>query len=119
MTAVDTSMLAAMRAAILDLMPDTCNVVSLTHTSDGQGGWTDTRATVGTSIVCRLDALQGKEVQTGGAVQPYMTYMLSLPYDTAVLPAYVIEHGGANYAVKTVNRGQSWSAVVRVELERI
>lgn len=100
------------------LMPDTCNIVSITNTPDGEGGSTQTRGTVGTSI-CRLDAIQGREQVTGGAIQPYITYMMSLPYDVTVVPAYIIEHSSVDYAVKSVNRGQSWKAVVRVELERL
>jgi hypothetical protein len=110
--------LAAMRGDTELLMPDTCNIVSLTNTSDGEGGWTETRGTTGTSI-CRLDVIQGREQLTGGAIQPYISYMLSLPYDVAVTPAQIVEHLSVDYAVKSINRGQSWKAVVRVELERI
>ena len=122
MSAIDTAMLAAMRSAISTLLPDTCNIVALTNTPDGEGGVTQTRGTTGTAIACRLDTVQsiysGERV-TGGAIQPYLTYMMSLPYDTVVSDANIIVHSGTDYAVKTVNRGQSWKAVVRVQLERI
>jgi len=115
-------MLAAMRTAIGELLPDTCNICNITNTSDGEGVVTNARATAGTSIACRLDAIQSPtmgEQLTGGAIQPYMSYMISLPYDTVLTTAQIIEHSGADYAVKTINRGQSWKAVVRVELERM
>lgn len=117
--AIDTSMLAAMRAAINTLLPDTCHICSVTNSSDGEGGVTVVRGTVGTSIACRLDVVQGREQVTGGAIQPYVSYKLSLPYDATVLPTYIIEHSGVSYAVKSVNRNQSWKAVVRVDLERL
>lgn len=119
MTAIDTAMLAAMRSAIAELLPDTCNICSVTNTPDSEGGVTKTRGTAGTSIACRLDVIQGREQLTGGAIQPYTSYMLSLPYDTTVAPAQIIEHSNVDYAVKSINRNQSWKAVVRVELERM
>ena len=114
--------LSVMRSSIALLMPDTCNVVSITNAPDGEGGVTQTRGPTGTSIACRLDVKQGNttgEQVTGGAIQPYISYMLSLPYDSTVAPSDLIEHGGVDYMVKTINRNQSWKAVVRVELERV
>ena len=119
MSAIDTAMLSAMRTAINSLLPDVCNICSITHTPDGQGGWTDPRGTIGTAIACRLDVIQGREQVTGGAVQPYTSYTLSLPYDTVVLPTYIIEHNSVDYAVKPSNVNQSWIAVKRVELEKL
>jgi hypothetical protein len=117
--AIDTSMLAAMRSAINTLLPDTCHVCSITNTPDGEGGVTTTRGTVGTSIACRLDVVSGREQVSGGAIQPFTAYKLSLPYDTVVLPSYIIEHNSVDYAVKGVNPNQSWCAVRRVELEKM
>lgn len=116
---IDTAMFAAMRDAISTLLPDTANICSITNTPDGEGGVTQTRGTTGTAIACRLDVIQGREQLSGGAIQPYTSYMLSLPYDATVAPANIIEHSSVDYAVKSVNRGQSWKAVVRVELERM
>ena len=110
--------LSYMRDSTKLLMPDTCNICSVTNTVDGQGGVTVARGTIGTSA-CRLDVVQGREQLTGGAIQPYTSYMLSLPYDATVLPSYIIEHSSVSYEVKSVNRNQSWKAVVRVELERL
>lgn len=118
MSAIDTAMLAAMREAISTLLPDTCNVITLTRAADGMGGHTDTRATA-TAINCRLDVVTGREQIAGGGLQPFTSYMLSLPYDAAVVTTNEILHNGTNYAVKSVNQSQSWKAVVRVELEKL
>lgn len=119
MSGIDAAMLAQMRSVISsELLPDTCRIITLTAVPDGEGGSTFTRGTAGTSV-CRLDAEQGREVVSGGAVEPFIAYKLSLPYDAVVLPEYLIETGSVDYAVKSVNRGQSWGAVVRVDLERI
>lgn len=110
--------LSIMRDSIELLLPDTCNVCTITNVPDGEGGSTQTRGTSGTSIACRLDVIQGREQITGGAIQPYISYVLSLPYDTTVGLTNIIEHGGVDYQVKSVNLNQSWVAVRRVELER-
>jgi hypothetical protein len=119
-SAIDAAMLATMRDLIeSDLLPDQCNVVSITNTSDGEGGVTTARGTIGTAIACRLDVIQGREQVTGGAIQPYTSYMMSLPYDTTVNPSNLIEHNSIDYAVKPSNVNQSWIAVLRVELEKM
>lgn len=123
MSALDTAMLTAMRAAIAELLPDTCSVITLTRTADGMGGHVDTRATA-TAINCRLDVVTGREQIgreqiAGGGLQPFTSYMLSLPYDATVVTQNEILHNGNNYAVKSVNQSQSWKAVVRVELEKL
>ena len=111
--------LSQMRSSIALLLPDVCNICTVTNTPDGEGGSTQSRATAGTSIACRLDVIQGREQVTGGAIEPYIAYKLSLPYDTTVGLTNIIEHSGVDYQVKSVNLSQSWKAVVRVDLERV
>lgn len=109
--------LAFMRNTIGQLLPDTCSIVTITNVPDGEGGSTESRSTA-SGIPCRLDVVQGREQVTGGAVQPYISYMLSLPYDTTIGLTNIITHNSVDYFVKSVNLGQSWIAVRRVELER-
>jgi hypothetical protein len=118
MSAIDTAMLAAMRAAIGELLPDTAYIVGLTNTPDGEGGVTQARGTSGTQL-CRLDVVQGREQVSGGAIQPFISYMMSLPYNATVASTNIISHNGTDYAVKSINLDQSWSAVTRLELEKI
>ena len=118
MSAIDTAMLAAMRAAISELLPDTCQIITLTNSPDSEGGGTQSRATA-SAISCRLDVTQAREQVTGGAIQPYIAYKLSVPYDASITAGNEILHSGINYAVTGVNLGQSWKAVVRVDLERL
>lgn len=110
--------LAIMRETIELLLPDTCVICTITNTPDGEGGITQSRATTTADVPCRLDVMQGREQVTGGAIQPYIAYKLSLPYDTTVSQANIIEHDSVDYHVKSVNLSQSWGAVVRVDLER-
>jgi head-tail adaptor len=115
---VSASELSAMRDAIEGLLPDTCYILSGTATADGQGGVTTSWGTTGTAI-CRLDMVEGREQLAGGAIQSYLKYMLSLPFDTSLLPTNRIAIGSSTYEVKSINLGQSWSAVARVELEKV
>lgn len=121
MPAIDTAMLAAMRSAIAEMLPDTCNIITLTYTPDGYGGQTETRGT-SSAVAFRLDVISkmgtGEEV-SAGAVQSFMSYKGSLPYDTTVTTNDQILHNGVNYAVTLVNTNQSWIAVKRVDLEKI
>jgi head-tail adaptor len=109
-----------MREAIEDLLPDTCNLLAVSESADGQGGFSQTWGTASSSVACRLDVVTGREQMAGGALQPFIRTMLSLPYNTTITDAYRVEHGGITYAViAPPNTDQSWIAVKRVELERV
>ena len=110
--------LSGMREAINQLLPDTCDILSVTRSADGEGGWTETWGTAST-VSCRLDMVQGREALAGGAVQPFTAYMLSLPYDAVISAANRVQHSSVTYNVVSVNTGQSWKAVTRVSLERV
>lgn len=109
--------LTAMRDAINQLMPQTCNILTVTLAADGQGGNTQTWGTAYSSVSCRLDVVSGMEQVTGGALQPYTHAMLSVPYDTTITQSDRVEVGSNTYAIKTVNVDQGWIAVKRCELE--
>lgn len=117
-----TQELLHMRDSTELLMPDTCNILSVTNTPDGQGGVTQTWGTVSSSIACRLDILsrQNTNIQIdGAALREYQETILSVPFDTTVENNNRVEHGGLTYNVTSTNTDQSWIAVKRVYLERI
>jgi hypothetical protein len=115
---IDTAMLAAMREAIGELLPDSAQIITITLTPNGMGGNTETRGTA-SAVDFRLDVVTGSEVLAGGGLQPFTKYKGSLPYDTVITTAQQILHNGYTYAVTAVNTDQSWIAVRRVDLERI
>ncbi len=117
MSAIDTAMLTAMRESIATLLPDTAQVITITHTPDGMGGQTDTRAT-SSAFAFRLDVMQTTEQIEGGALQPYTSYKGSMPYDTSIEAANELLHTGVPYTIKPSNVNQSWIAVKRVDLEK-
>lgn len=116
---MDTAMLAAMREAISELLPDTCTVMSLSATPDGMGGQTETWGTASANVSCRLDVKEVSQSIAGAGMKSFVKTMLSVPYDTAITEANQVIHGGITYAVVApTNSDQSWIAVKRVELER-
>jgi SPP1 family predicted phage head-tail adaptor len=117
MTSILTSAeLAYMRDSTELLMPDTCNILTLSIVSNDEGGQIETWSTTGTSE-CRLDMKSGSEPVLGGAVQEFTGYVLSIPYDTVINDENRVEIDSVIYAVTSINDGQSWRAVKRVTLE--
>lgn len=118
---ITSAELAQMRTDIELLLPDTCAILSVTQASDSQGGLTDTWGTVTASVACRLDAINPKgrnnELVIGGAVKPFHTYVLSLPYGTSITTQNRVGLSGQTFAVTGVDTGKSWSAVVRCIVE--
>lgn len=115
---IPTSELADLRAASLDVLPDTCIILSPSTASDGQGGQTTTWGTASTSA-CRLDKMDGSEGYIGASRQAFSGYMLTLPSTTVLLNNYRVTHGGYTYSVITVNEDQTNLILKRAELERV
>ena len=111
--------LSVMRSSIGLLFPDTCTINAIVEVSDGEGGVTTSGSAIATAVACRMDTKQGREIISGGAVQAFISYMLSVPYDTPMQEDYQIVHNSITYAVKSINTDQSWIAVKRVDLERM
>lgn len=116
---LDNSMLAAMREAIAELLPDTCDILTVTQTSNGQGGLNETWAVAYSDVPCRLDVISKREAAQGGAVQQFTGHVLSLPYDTTISDNDRVEIDDVTYAVTGINDGQSWKAVKRVYVEAV
>lgn len=114
--------LSMMREAIEDLLPDTCNILSVTETADGFGGVTQTWGTATAGAACRLDIIRRRNTNIqidGAALREYQETVLSLPYNASVSNNDRIEHGGLTYNVTSTNVDQSWISVKRVLLERV
>ncbi len=120
MTMISTSDLAMMRDIIDETLPDTCNILGESLTSDGQGGVTSTWGVTAGTIACRLDSVaksnQGLTL-VGESVRPEREYTLSLPYNTAIAPGDRVEIGAYTFTTTSVNEGISWEAVKRATLK--
>ena len=114
------SELNALRAEIEALtMPTTCYMLAPTRVSDSMGGGTVTWGTVGTAA-CRLDrASTGYERQSGGGVDAWQGWVLSLPHDTTINETYRVVVDTSTFAVKAVDIEKSLNAVLRVYMEQL
>lgn len=111
--------LTDMRDALDSLLPDTCNVLFATQTSNGAGGFTEVWGTAASNVSCRLDAIQGGEGMVSESLQPQSSWMLTLPFDVQILPPYRVEIGGNTYAVLADNGAQSDLICKRVQVQRV
>jgi head-tail adaptor len=119
MSFITAGQLSFMRSQVLETMPDVGTILTLTNTSDGQGGYTQSWAgTVPTD--CRIDFISGSEQQAGGGYSPYTKTKLTLPYNTTITPANRFSVLGNTYNVVSAFVGdRSWNITVRCELEKV
>lgn len=115
---MDANELDALRNDIEDLLPDTGDILSVTRTSDGMGGWTEAWGTATAGVKCRVDHKTGYETVVGGGVQPFDKYICTLPHDATITTANRFVYGVNTFAVTTVNIG-SWLGCKRINLELI
>lgn len=121
-TMLNTAELTWMRAIVEDMLPDTCNILSESLASDGEGGVTSTWGTATQNVKCRIDSVVRASDQliiAGGGQKAAHQYMLSLPHDTVISAGNRVELSGSTYTVVNVNDNQSWMAVGRAVLELI
>ncbi len=120
MTWLTSAELAAMRTDIANLLPDTCNLLSLTLTSDGQGGHTEAWGTATASVSCRLDAAgRPFEGQAGTRQEEFGPWVLSVPQGTSITAQQRVECNGSTFNVTSVDNEKSWVAVIRAQLELV
>lgn len=109
--------LAQMRADIAALLPDTGYVLTISNTSDGQGGFTEGTVVSGT-VSCRVDSVSSKEMLANAAITPFHRYIATLEYDATITETNRFQHSGNVYNVISVNDDQSWIGCKRVILEK-
>ena len=111
--------LAGMRSTIANLMPDTGHILSVTETPDGQGGVKQTWGTATASVSCRVDSVKAQESTTGGAVRPYHSYVITLPYNTTVTQENCVKVGSDIFNVTSVDDPKSWDITRRIYAELV
>jgi SPP1 family predicted phage head-tail adaptor len=116
---MDKKELDMMRDAVELLFPDVAQLLTVTRTTNGQGGFTEAWGTATRNVSCRIDQMVGRELMTDGALRPFVSLEMALPYDTVITEAYRVEHGGNTYAVINANLDQSWQIERVVMLEKV
>ena len=114
--------LAEIVTAIGELLPDTCTLGTLTHTSDGEGGFSDSRGTVSSAVPCRLDSIQMRNVSNeelaAGQITPFHSYVLTLPATATIDESYWVKKSDTYYQVRSVDTNKSWPSCLRAYVER-
>lgn len=115
MTFFNDADLTWMREEVENTLPDTCNILSVTKTSNGQGGFTQSWGTAVASVACRVDAMKQADAVTvvGEAGRVYNRFVVTMPHDTAITAANRIEANGYTLAVETVDPAKSEIACLR------
>lgn len=119
MPTLSTDEIAAMRATIETVLPDTCNILSVTQTSDGQGGFTDVWGTATAGVACRLDNTSSRELISGEQMKHFTGWMLTLPHSTSIAAGNRVEINSENYEVVGFDDGKSWQLDLRVLVEKV
>lgn len=101
------------------LMPDVCNILEVTYTADGQGGHTQAWGTATYGIACRIDPLKASEILAGGKIDAYNGYVVTLPHGTTVTAENRVEIDTQSYNILSVDAGKSWSACVRLQVQKV
>lgn len=121
MSVINSALLAKMRADVEARLPDTAVIYTVSRTSDGAGGWSDSLVASGTAI-CRVDpigssAVEARVVSNRDALT--ITYRLTLPYDTAIAVDNQVVIDGRTYQVVQMTVDHSWNVSKRVIISEV
>lgn len=116
--------IAAMQSVIYNtVLPDTCNILGLTYTSDGAGGVSVGTAIVsgGSAIPCRCDPLSqlGQREKVGGAEGNVYDFVFTLSITAPIATDRQIGHNGHIYEIRKVSDDPSWLLCRRAHVARI
>lgn len=115
-TWIPSAELSAVRDAVANVLPDSCIIQRLAETSDGQGGFTQAWAAVGT-VDCRLVAKSGNTRALGGQQNTVGAYTLTVPHDTDIQASDRVVIDSTNYRVLFVDDVKVWKAAVRCDVD--
>ena len=114
--------LSDMRTTVLDLMPDTCTIQSVSTAKNDIGEAVRTYSNRGTSIQCRLDPLKGHKEEYGmfgGVLQSEGNFVLTLPYNQTITTNDRVIVDGTTFEVIFIDPEKSWNVSVRAILKEI
>lgn len=95
-------------------MPETAYIQSLTATSDGQGGFTESWQTIKT-VAARIGEPKGDaEKEVAGRIETGKVVIITLPYDVEVELDNQIQINEINYRVHWTNKDKSNITALRV-----
>jgi head-tail adaptor len=116
---VDAGLLAAMRAAQEDLLPDTCTIQSATAGQDAIGQPTRTWANRAIGVACRLGQRSERERWAGERPAAVGDWVLTVAHDQVIERSDRVIVGSRTFEVVGVNTGTSWETATRVDLVEV
>lgn len=114
--------LAAMRADVAQLLPDTCIITANNRTSDGAGGWTDNwQPITGGTVACRCDPMPQRRFIEAYALREGMLnfYVVSLPYNAPVSADQRFLVNGMTLEVREIHEKKSWQTHIQVNVAQV
>jgi hypothetical protein len=115
---ISATQLAKMRIAVATLLPDTCVIYAPAGTLNPAGGYDQTLAALGT-VNCRLDPLRQQNNNVVARDEKLLaSYMITLPYDAALMFNYQLVVNGDYYQIATLHDDHSWRVARRAEIVR-
>ena len=107
--------LSWMREEVEKTLPDTCNILSVTRTSNGRGGYTETWGTATANVECRIDAIVRADSDSvvGASERVYNRYVVTLPHDTTISQENRLEVNSYTLAIESIDSPKSEAACLR------
>lgn len=120
MPLLSTSELAALRADILDLLPDTCRIERPTYVNVA-GDVTETWGTATASVECRFDPdrLRREQETVAEREAGVARYIVTLPYDADVQDGDRLYFDGEYYQIFQLHNQHSMNGSVRCRVTRV
>lgn len=117
---LSASELAALRADIADLLPDTCRIERMTAANTG-GYVTETWGTAIASAACRIDPDQRRSENSvvGDREAGISRYIATFEHDTDLRDGDRIVYSGGMYEVIELHSQHSMNGSVRARVSRI
>lgn len=113
--------LESLRNAQESILTDTCTIQTVSQSSDGLGGFTDTWANTYTLVPCKLAPLgagSGREDE-GAAFVVGAGWVLRLHWDQAISSGNRVVLGGDTYEILSVEDDHTIRTARRARLKRI
>ena len=118
-TLLQTSDVTYLRGEAIKALPELVHIHRRSLTSDGQGGFTETRSIAYQNVAARLSAASGGESTVGAAREPSLTLTVTVAHVQDVQQDDRIEHSSGTYEVLSINEGQTWGTVKRCQVRRL
>ncbi len=120
---LNAGQLAQLRTLHERALPNTATILRRTLTSDGQGGQTQSYASVGTTI-CRLAFFGGNrpvmpDTEQSGKIEPKERWIVTLPYGADALETDRLTINGVTYEIVSALDRRSHETARRLLVKRV